>query len=207
MRILIAVFLLAAVANAQTIDANQPVRTLSAKEKLELRILRVASPTTQFSVFAGAAIDQWQDEPHEWGQGWAAYGKRVASAEGVDLSYNAIGATSDLIFRLDPRYRRMPNAPMTTRIWNAIAQEFVAYKDSGGRMINVSTLSGSYGSAFISNTWEPASENKISDAFVRGSWSIATKTGGNVVREFLPDVLKRFRHSNKAKSPGGAAHP
>src|SRR3569623_247365 len=83
MRILIAVFLFAPIASAQTTDATQPARKLSAKEKLEIRIRRIASPMSQLSGLAGAAIVQWEDEPPEWGQGWGAYGTRVASAEGV----------------------------------------------------------------------------------------------------------------------------
>ena len=163
---------------------------------------------SQLSGLAGAAIDQWEDEPPEWGQGWGAYGTRVASAEGVNVSYNAIGATADLIFHLDPRYRRLENAGIKKRIWNAISQEFLAYKDSGGRMINVSTLAGSYGAGFITNTWQPAEDSKISDGFIRGTLSIATHTGGNVAREFLPDLLRRFRHSPKQQGASSTPpHP
>jgi hypothetical protein len=204
MRVLIAVLVFAPMVSAQTVET--PARSLTAKEKLELRILRVVSPITQIGVVAGAAIDQREDEPGKWGQGWGAYGTRVASAEGVNLSYNAVGATADLIFRLDPRYRRMPNGTFKARLWNAISQEFLAYKDSGGRVINVSTLAGSYGSEFISNTWEPAGSNKASDALTSGTLSIATHTGGNVAREFLPDLMRRFRHSPQSPASSPASN-
>lgn len=207
MRVLIGLLLLIPVAGAQTIEASllaQP--PLSAKEKLEVRMRRIASPMTQLGALTGAAINQWRDEPSEWGQGWDAYATRVGSAEGIAVSYNAIGATSDLLFHLDPRYRRMPNGRVKARIWNAISQEFVAYKDSGGRMINVSTLAGSYGAGFIANTWEPADHSKASDAFVRGTLSIATHTGGNVAREFLPDLLRHFRHSPKSPARSAASN-
>lgn len=205
MRVLLAALVFTPLVSAQIIaTAAQPARPLTAKEKLELRLRRIVSPMTQLGVLTGSAINQWRDEPSEWGQGWDAYGTRVASAEGVALSYSTIGAASDMALHLDPRYRRMPNGTVKARIWNAISQEFLAYKDSGGRMINVSTLAGSYGAGFIANAWEPADHAKASDAFVRGTLSIATHTGGNVAREFLPDLIHHFRHSGKAQGNAGA---
>lgn len=205
MRVLtIAVFVFVPIAGAQTNDTSQAVKPLSAKEKLELRIRNVASPMAQLGVLAGSAINQWRDEPTEWGQGWHSYAVRVASGEGVTVSYNAVAGVSDLVLHLDPRYRRMPKGTVKARIWNAISQEFLAYKDSGGRMINVSTLSGSYGAGFIANTWEPTDHTTISDAFMRGTLSIASHTGGNVAREFLPDLLHHFRHSSKTQTTSGA---
>jgi hypothetical protein len=204
MRVLtIAVLLFAPAAGAQPIEANHPAQPLSAKEKLEIRMRKIVSPMTQLGVLTGSAINQWRDEPSEWGQGWDGYATRVGSAEGIAVSYNAVAATSDMLFHLDPRYRRMPNAGVKARIWNAISQEFLAYKDSGGRTINVSTLAGSYGAGFIANTWEPPDHSKASDAIVRGTLSIASHTGGNVAREFLPDLFRRLRHSRKAQ--GSAA--
>jgi hypothetical protein len=200
MRVLtIAVLLFAAVVDAQTVETNQPAQPLSAKAKLEYRLRKIASPMTQFGAFTGAALNQWRDEPGEWGQGWDSYATRVGSAEGVSVAYNGVGAVSDLVLRLDPRYRRMPEAKVQARIWNAISQEFLAYRDSGGRMINVSTLGGSYGAGFIANSWEPPAHSKVSDALIRGTLSIATHTGGNVAREFLPDLFHLLRHSGKGK--------
>ena len=71
----IAVLFFIPVAGAQTIDANQSAQPVSAKEKLEYRMRKIVSPMTQLGVFTGAAINQWRDEPSEWGQGWDAYGR------------------------------------------------------------------------------------------------------------------------------------
>ena len=73
---------------------------------------------------------------------------------------------------------------------------------------DVSTLAGSYGAGFIANTWEPADHSKASDAFIRGTLSVASHTGGNVAREFLPDLLHRFHHSrNNQASTGATTQP
>jgi len=209
MRVLtIGVLIFAPIAAGQTTEISQTAEPLSAREKLEFRMRRMVSPMAQLGVLTGSAINQWRDEPAEWGQGWDGYGTRVASGEGVAVSYNAIVAVSAIALHLDPRYRRMPHATVKTRIWNAISQEFLAYRDSGGRTINVSTLAGSYGAGFIANTWEPADHSKASDAFIRGTLSVASHTGGNVAREFLPDLLHRFHHSrNNQASTGATTQP
>jgi hypothetical protein len=206
MRVSVALFLFSGIAGAQTIQMVQPVQPLTAKEKLEARMRHMVSPMTQLGVLAGSAINQWRDEPAEWGQGWDAYGTRIGSAEGVVVGYDSIAAISDITLHLDPRYRRMPNATVKARIWNAISQEFLAYRDSGGRMINVSTLAGSYGSGFIANEWQPYDHSKVSDAIVRGTLSVAAHAGGNVAREFLPDLLHRLVHRSHS-TPASAAVP
>lgn len=203
MRVLTLAVLLSfpAIANAQT----APAQPATAKEKLEIRLRRVVSPMTLLGVAAGAAIGQWRDVPEEWGQGMSGYGKRVGSAEAITGIDSGIGLTSDLVLHLDPRYRRMPQGTVKARIWNAISQEFLAYRDSGGRIVNVSALGGSYGSAFIANTWEPPNHSEASDALIRGTLSVAAHTGGNVAREFLPDLWRHFRHRDK--SPANATVP
>jgi hypothetical protein len=201
----LAVFLsFPAVASAQT----GPAHTATAKEKLEIRLRRVVSPMTLLGVATGAAIGQWRDIPEAWGQGMSGYGKRVGSGQAIAGIYQGIGLTSDLVFHLDPRYRPMPRASVKARIWNAISQEFLAYRDSGGRMINISTLGASYGSGFIANTWEPPLHNKASDALIRGTLSVAANTGGNVAREFLPDLWRYFRNRHKGQtSPNAPSRP
>lgn len=200
----VALLLFSGIAGGQTIQMLQPVHPLTAKEKLEARIRHMASPMTQLGVLAGSAINQWRDEPAERGQGWDAYGTRISSAEGIVVGYNSIAAISDITLHLDPRYRRMPDGTVKARIWNAISQEFLAYRDSGRRMINVSTLAGSYGSGFIADAWEPYDHSKASDAIVRGSLSVAAHAGGNVAREFLPDLLRLVHRSHSAQASAAA---
>jgi hypothetical protein len=206
MRVLILAVLIfcPAIAPGQTAQPGAPA-PLTGREKLELRMRRIVSPMSLLGAATGAAINQWRDEPEEWGQGMEGYGKRVASAEGNHASYNAIALTTDLVFGLEPRYRRMPQAKVKARIWNSLSQTLFAYRDSGGRMINISEFAGSYGSGFIANTWEPKDHSKASDALIRGSIAIAVHAGRNAAREFLPDLLHLVRHSHKTQTNTAAA--
>ena len=173
-------------------DARTP---LTPEQKIRRRALRLIEPVTLVSTALSAGIEQWRDVPHAWGQGAEGYAIRFASSEGFTAAHNGVALSFDLAFHLDPRYRRKPGARIGPRVWNAVSQTFIANRDSGGTMINVSEIGGNFGAGFLSNTWHPAGYNSPEDAVTRGMLGLAFHTARNVVREFLPDVLHRGRHS------------
>lgn len=178
----------AASASANAVPARVP---LTVKQKIDRRAWRLIEPVTLIDSAFGAGIEQWRGVPPQWGQGAEGYAKRFGSAEGFTAASNGIGLGFDLAFHLDPRYRRMPDGTFKQRMWNAVSQTFLANKDSGGRMINVSEIAGNFGAGFVANTWEPHGYNTTGDALVRGALGLAYHTGKNVIREFLPDLLHR----------------
>jgi len=164
---------------------------LTAEQKAARRIKRLAEPVNLLSAAFGAGIDQWRNVPKEWGQGAEGYARRFGSAEGFSVSDAAIGLGFDVAFHLDPRYHRKPEARIGGRLWNAVSQTFLAYKDSGGRTINVSEIGGNFGAGFVSNTWEPRGYNSTGDALTRGALGLAYHTAKNVVRELLPSLASK----------------
>ena len=191
-------------ARASNPPAGAPA-PLTDEQKVVRRLLRLAEPVEWVSSAAGAAIEQWRNMPPAWRQGSEGYGRRFGSAEGFVVAHNAIALGSDVIFHLDPRYRRMPEARFKSRLWNAVSQTFIANKDSGGKTFNVSELAGNFGAGFIANTWEPAGYNSAGDALTRGALGLAYHTAKNVAREFLPGLLHRRRNTSFDKDPSG--HP
>jgi hypothetical protein len=182
-----------AVAHGSVNDATNDFTPLTVGQKINRRALRLIEPVTLFTSAFSAGVDQLRDTPPEWGEGAEGFAKRFGSSEGMTASHNIIALGGDLAFHLDPRYRRMPEGRVRARIWNAISQSFIAYKDSGGRTINVSEIAGNMGSGFIANWWEPAGYHSTQDGLNRGLWAIAFHTGKNVAREFLPDVMHRVK--------------
>jgi hypothetical protein len=171
---------------------------LTPEQKMKRRILRVVEPVTLANSAFGAGLNQLRNEPEQWGQGAEGYARRFASAEGYIAAHNTVALGFDLAFHLDPRYRRMPEGRFMPRLRNAVSQTFLANKDSGGRMINLSELGGNFGAAFIANTCEPTGHNSTGDALVRGTMGLAFHTLKNVAREFLPDVMHRGRPATDA---------
>lgn len=182
-------------------DSSSDYSPLTVKQKVDRRALRLIEPVTLFTSAFSAGVDQLRDTPPVWGEGAEGYARRFGSAEAMTASHNIIALGGDLAFHLDPRYRRKPDGTVRARIWNAISQSFVAYKDSGGRTINVSEIAGNMGSGFIANTWEPAGYRSPKDGFDRGLWAIAFHTGRNVAREFLPDLLRRVKLGSQTTGP------
>ena len=161
---------------------------LTPAQKAVRRMRRLWEPDDLLFSAAGAGIDQLRHIPPEWGQGAEGYADRFGSAEGYVAAHNAVALASDIVFHLDPRYRRMPEAGFGARLWNAVSQTFVANKDSGGRTVNVSELVGNFGAGFIANTWEPAGYNSPINGLERGALGLAYHTAKNVLREFLPNL-------------------
>jgi len=189
-----------AVAHGSVDDTND-FTPLTVGQKVKRRAGRLVEPVTLLTSAFSAGVDQLRDSPPAWGEGAEGFAKRFGSSEGMTASHHIIALGGDLAFHLDPRYHRMPEGTVRGRIWNAVSQSFLAYRDSGGRTINVSEIAGNMGSGFIANTWEPAGYHSAMDGLDRGLWDIVFHTGGNVAREFLPDLLHRVRLTSQNSGP------
>jgi hypothetical protein len=187
-------------ADPPTAPTAAALAPLTARQKAVRRMRRMVEPDDLIFSAAGAGIDQWRNMPKEWGQGSEGYAERFASAEGYIAAHNAVALGFDVAFHLDPRYRRMPEAGFGARLWNAVSQTFIANKDSGGRMINVSELAGNFGAGFISNTWQPEPYSSTGDALTRGALGLAYHTAKNVAREFWPDLVHPHKHPGSTAS-------
>jgi len=163
---------------------------LTVGQKVERRTERLFEPLNMLGAAMGAGIEQWRDIPPQWGQGADGYARRFGSGMGYNVTHNGIALGFDLAMHTDPRYHRMPEAGAKARIWNAISQSFIATKDDGGRTINLSEIGGSFGAGFIANVWNPPGYNSTLDGLERGAFGFAYHTGKNVLREFMPDLLR-----------------
>jgi len=181
-------------------DASTAARDpLTAGQKVTRRALRLVEPLTLFSSSFGAGVDQLRNLPSQWGQESEGYARRFASAEGYTAAHNTVALGFDLVFHLDPRYRRMPQRGFGSRLWNAVSQTFIANTDSGGRMINVSEIAGNFGAGFVSNSWQPAGHDSTNDALTRAAVGLAFHTVKNAAREFLPDFLHHAGHKRSSE--------
>ena len=86
----------------------------------------------------------------------------------------------------DPRYFHSENRGVWARTKHAVAESFVSHTSHGVTIPAFSRFVGTYGSAFIENTWYPNNRATAGDAAVRGTTAFATSLGFHVLREFLP---------------------
>ena len=101
-----------------------------------------------------------------------------------------------MLFKQDPRYFRLGEGTMKRRIAEALEEEFVARKDSGGTTFHFSNVLGALTAGSISNAYYPQNERGFGLTMSRAAIALAYGCLGNVFMEFWPDIDHRLFHRN-----------
>jgi hypothetical protein len=167
--------------SSQTVD-----HSLTFGERAHLYGRAVFSPESIIGPAFGAAIGQWEDEPRGWHQGAEGYGKRFGSGVARHTISETIRFGFAAVDREDPRYFLSPDRGIWARTRHAVVSTFVSQTSSGTRIPAFSRFVGTYGAAFISNTWYPDNRATAGYAARRGSTALASSVGFHLLREFVP---------------------
>ena len=133
-----------------------------------------------------AAGNQYENTPHEWGQGFGAYSERFASNFGI----TAITTTTQYglaeIFREDTMYYRCECTGFFPRFKHAMLSTVMARHGEDGRWrFSMSTLAAPYvGNMVGVYAWYP-SRYGARDAVRMGSYSFLSFSGDNIFLEFI----------------------
>jgi hypothetical protein len=150
-------------------------------------------PVAIFSQAAAAGLSQWENSPPEWGQGGSGLGKRFAN----DMAYNAVRNTliygTSIVFHEDNRYFASGKSTFGGRVLYALASPVMAKRSSGKRSISISGVTGIVGVSVISRAWSPPSWQGANNVAISAGLTYAGTAGYNLVREFVPDIIRRFR--------------
>ncbi len=169
----------------------QPRTPLTVREKYHLALTRSIEPAEIGRIAMGAALDQWRNYPEEWGQGWDAFGVRMASGFGQHLIKEHIEFGVWAIDHEDPRHQRSGLHGIWPRARYAIIHTFVARRDDGGSMPAYGRFVGDYGAGFISREWYPTRFHNVQQGIDAGSVSLGIDVGMSVLREFVPGRFVR----------------
>ena len=167
---------------------------LTLGDRFHIYVHSVTSLESVFEPAFAAGISQWSNEPPEWGQGAAGYGRRFGSGYGRRFISQTIRFGFAAVDGEDPRFRPLGEGGVWHRMRHAIVGTFVSQTESGSQMPAFSRFAGIYGAAFISNVWYPESRANSTHALERGSITLASSMGWNIVREFWPDMKRAFQH-------------
>ncbi len=160
--------------------------SLTLDEKYRLSLKRTFDPVEIFRLSASAAINQGRNYPSEWGQGWDAFGVRIASQLGQQLVREQLEFGVWAVDHEDPRWHRSGLTGVWPRTRYAIVHTFIAKSDSGTTMPAYSRFVGDYGAGFISRRWYPDRFHTVGQGLEAGTISLGFDVGMNVVREFWP---------------------
>lgn len=183
-------------------DPDQPITPIDTAEKFEL-VLHYFDPFT-FGVYSiQAGIEQATGEKKSYGQGTFGYTKRYA-ADLTDALTNelfVVGVFPTLLHE-DPRYFRLGRGSGWRRTAYALSRILVTRTDSGGQRFNCSEFLGNFASGSISQLYYPRDERGMSGIFTRMGVQISYDAAFNILKEFYPDLKRKFR--KKVKTNEGA---
>ena len=133
--------------------------------------------------FAYAGVDQWRNDPPEWGPGGRAYWKRLASNEGEFVIQET--TTEVLAGALDRPldYQRCPCHGTMSRVGWALHESFTDVMPDGTHPLAVPRILGAYTGAFAQALWRPATSDRVHVAVMNGTTSLLIGAGINLFQE------------------------
>ena len=154
------------------------------------------SPFAFSGPLAGAAVIEWTTHnPPEWDQGFAGFGRRVASGYGRQVIANTIGLGVAFAANEDPRHYPTGQHGVWKRGLYAAREAFVSRSATTGALMPAySRIAGAYAAGFISNAWYPPPYSNVHSALYRGSTALVSDIVWQEFKEFWPDVRRKLRN-------------
>jgi hypothetical protein len=183
--------------NYKTInDPEQQVPPLRVGEKFAL-VEHYFDPFTFVFTSITAGIEQSTNEKAGYGQGALGYAKRYGAdfTDGLTNELFVTGVFPSLLHE-DPRYYRLGRGNGWKRTGYALSRILIARGDSGNNRINASEFLGNIASGAISMSYYPQNERSVSGVFTRMSVEIGYDSLFNVLKEFYPDLKRKFSHNH-----------
>ena len=165
---------------------------LTSREKFKIASEDSLDPGTfaLSAVFGG--LGQVTDANKSFGQGAAGFGRYFGASYGDLLIGNYMSeAVFPSILHQDSRYFRRGTGGGYSRFAYAISQIFCTHSDSGGTQFNYSEWLGNATAVAISNAYYPDHRSAGSSMSKLGM-QIGLDAVGNVLKEFWPDLQRRF---------------
>lgn len=185
-------------------DIAASTNPLSPGRKFQLFVDNSISVHTVLWSALGSAVGQADDSPTGFGEGWNDYGKRFGSSMARQASGQFFG-TFVLASALheDPRFFPERNPGFAHGVKYSAWRIFVTRNDAGQNVANVSGLLGPLLGEGLANAYWPDRNRTVGDTLLRYGLDLATRAGGNMLREYWPVVYRKIGHSSAGK---GAVH-
>jgi hypothetical protein len=178
---------------AQVIEPGQEPDKFSPVDKVIFSFTEVARPITLLPALYSASYEQLFQTDPKYGNDSAAYGEKIGAAL---LRRATLRVYSDGIFAAafhqDPRYYRVGSGSLVHRGLLSAREAFVRRSDDGVNQINYSGLIGRAASAVTVLGYYPSPSRTGKVVGLTFGTSIASDMGGNLVLEFLPNIIRKF---------------
>ncbi len=142
-----------------------------------------------------AEIGQIRNDPKEWGGRAPGFAKRLGSGFATNVIRQSLKYGLSGVLHEDNRYLKSGRVGFWKRSRYAVMSTFMARRDNGTRKVSISSIGSVAGSSFLSRIWLPQTVATASAAGSSFGITIGAELGANMLREFWPDLKKRFRRN------------
>jgi hypothetical protein len=180
--------------NYRTAEGSVPFQPITTKQKFMIATKDSFDYPVLGTTGFFAGLSQLRGSNNEvYGQGLKGFGHRyvISYADQVLGNYfpEAIVPT---LFHKDPRYFRKGEGSFGSRLFYAVSHIFVSKSDTGATTFNSPEILGNALAATVSMAYHPH-ERTIGDAVSQwGATYITSDMVGQVLKEFWPDVKRKF---------------
>jgi hypothetical protein len=180
-------------------DIAASTQPLTPSEKFELFVDNSISVHTIMWSALGSAVGQADDSPTGFGQGWDAYGKRFGSSMARGASSEFFGTfILASAMHYDPRFFPERDPSFGHAVAYSVKRVFVTRSDEGKRVVDIPGLVGPLLGEALANVYWPDRNRTVGDTFFRYGLDLATRAGGNMLREYWPVVYRKLSHTTSA---------
>jgi hypothetical protein len=167
---------------------------LSASDKFHMFVESTADPLNYVGAAWDAATAQIDRDDPSYQQGASGYGKRFGAAVADNTTGDFFGIfLYPSLFKQDPRYYRLGEGSMHSRLGHAMAHTFVTQADSGKLMPNYSEWFGTVSSKALGNLYHPGNSRGFGPTASRVGYSVANDMAWDVLREYWPEIARKFK--------------
>jgi hypothetical protein len=187
------------VPNFRTSPSLREYKPLSVREKFRIAKEDSFDRGTVALAAAFAGISQLENSNPSFGQGTAGYFHRWATSY-TDFAvgnFMTEGIFPGLLHQ-DPRFFRRGTGGGLSRVCYAISQTFVTHGDSGHLQFNASEILGNSTSVAIGMSYYPDNRD-VHSAMSALASQLIVDTASNVLKEFGPDLDRKFLSHRKSK--------
>jgi hypothetical protein len=172
--------------NVANVQPGEVYHRPTHKEKFRSWAFVSFGPYAFIGSAAAAGVQQADNAAPEWGQGWDAYGVRVANNFGINLVTQTTRYGLAEVFHEDTLFYRCECDGFVPRLKHALISTVTARRgDDGHRTFSLSSLVAPYaGGEVAALAWYPSRYND-KDGFRIGNYNLAVQAGLNVALEFI----------------------
>ena len=183
--------------NYRTWPSLKDYKPLSPREKFEIARQDSFDRGTVVLAAVFAADAQFTNANPSFGQGVKGYARYFGASYGDFIIGNYMSeAIYPILLHQDPRYFRRGIGSLRSRLGYAIGQIFWTHTDSDRTQFNYSEILGNSTSVAISNAYYQDNRS-VSNSATKFGMQIGVDMASNILKEFWPDVSRRFSRKHR----------